>query len=232
MKKDDWFHISLILIFLAFWIWAAINPLYPRDWLLENYLVFIFVPIIIAAGFYFRLSNISYTLITIFMILHVIGGHYTYALVPFGDTLQQWFNSDRNMYDRLVHFCFGLLLAYPVREVFIRITRAKGFWAYWFPVELTLAFSAVYEIIEWAAAVIVDPNAALAFLGAQGDIWDAQKDMALAGIGALATMIFVFILKMSVGAKNEILELKNSLKKSKFDAPLGEVAFKKILKKK
>ncbi|HVY01987.1 MAG TPA: DUF2238 domain-containing protein [Candidatus Nanoarchaeia archaeon] len=232
MKKEGWFYISLITIFLAFWIWAAINPVYKEDWLLENYLVFIFVPVIIALGFYFRLSKLSYTLITIFMILHVIGSHYTYAEVPFGDTLQQWFNSDRNMYDRLVHFCFGFLLAYPIREVFIRITRARGFWAYWFPIELTLAFSAIYELIEWAAAIGVDPSAGLAFLGAQGDVWDAQKDMALAGLGSLITMFVVFIIRISTRTKDELFELKQSVTKSRFDSPLGEVALEKIIKKK
>ena len=111
----------LMLTFAGVWTWAAIHPKYPHDWLLENYLVFIFVPIILLISCYFRLSNISYTLITVFMSLHVIGSHYTYAEVPFGYDLQQWLGANRNMYDRLVHFSFGLLLAYPMREVFQRI---------------------------------------------------------------------------------------------------------------
>src|SRR4051812_3468037 len=81
----------LFLVFAGVWIWAAINPVYRHDWLLENYLVFIFVPIILIIGRYLKLSNVSYTLITIFMCLHVIGSHYTYAEVPFGYTLQDWF---------------------------------------------------------------------------------------------------------------------------------------------
>jgi putative membrane protein len=143
----------LILAFTAVWIWAAINPSYRHDWLLENYLVFIFVPIIIFTGRYFRLSDVSYTLITIFMILHVVGSHYTYAEVPFGDTLQRWLGSSRNMYDRLVHFSFGFLLAYPIREVCLRISKVKGFWGYYIPFDVVLALSAVYEIIEWGAAL-------------------------------------------------------------------------------
>ena len=91
MKKGNWYYLFLIVIFLAFWAWAAIDPLYPSGWLLENYLIFIFVPIIIISGIYFRLSKLSYTLITIFMILHVIGSHYTYAEVPFGYILQSFF---------------------------------------------------------------------------------------------------------------------------------------------
>src|SRR3989338_10588127 len=103
------YKLFLLAVFLVVWGWAAINPSYRHDWLLENYLVFIFVPIILIAGRYFKLSNVSYTLITIFMCLHVIGSHYTYAEVPFGYLLQSWLGADRNMYDRLVHFTFGLL---------------------------------------------------------------------------------------------------------------------------
>jgi len=143
--------------FVAVWVWAAINPSYRHDWLLENYLVFIFIPIIVLTGRYFKLSDASYTLITVFMILHVIGSHYTYAEVPFGYTLQNWLGASRNMYDRLVHFSFGFLLAYPIREVFLRVTRVKGFWGYYLPFDVTLAFSAVYEIIEWIGAANLDP---------------------------------------------------------------------------
>src|SRR3989344_5267196 len=127
------YKILLFTCFILVWAWAAYKPLHPADWLLENYLVFIFVPILLITARWFRLSNISYTLITIFMILHVIGSHYTYSEVPFGDVLQSWFNTDRNMYDRLVHFSYGLLFAYPVREVFMRLAQAKGVWGYFFP---------------------------------------------------------------------------------------------------
>lgn len=171
MTKYRWF---LIITFIIAWIWAAINPVYPHDWLLENYLVFIFVPLIFILGRYFKLSNASYTVIAIFMIMHVIGSHYTYAEVPFGYRLQEWLGSERNMYDRLVHFCYGFLLAYPVREVFMRLSITKGFWSYYFPLELVAASSALYEIIKWIAARNVDPAAGIAFLGSQGDIWDPQ----------------------------------------------------------
>jgi putative membrane protein len=223
MKKGDWYKIFLIVIFVAVWIWAAINPIYPHDWLLENYLVFIFVPLIIITGIYFRLSNVSYTLITIFMILHVIGSHYTYAEVPFGYALQNLFGASRNMYDRLVHFSFGFLLAYPVREVFMRLAKVKGFWSYYFPLDLTLAFSALYEIIEWIAAASVSSAAGIAFLGAQGDIWDAQKDMLMAGLGALIAMLIILFINMYYN-KNFWKEMRESFKIKKGDEPLGEVA--------
>jgi putative membrane protein len=140
---------------------------------------------------HFKLSDTSYGLITLFMILHVIGSHYTYAEVPFGDTLQTWLGASRNMYDRLVHFSFGFLLAYPIHETFLKVARAKGFWSYFLPIDLTLSFSAIYEVIEWISVEAVDPEAGIAFLGSQGDVWDAQKDMGLAGLGALIAMLVV-----------------------------------------
>jgi len=221
------FQKILVLIFLAVWVWAAIRPSDRHDWLLENYLVFIFVPLIIITGRYFKLSRISYGLITLFMILHVIGSHYTYAEVPFGYVLQEWLGASRNMYDRLVHFSFGLLLAYPVREVFLRVARVKGFWGYYLPFDVTLAFSAIYEIIEWVAAANVDPQAGLAFLGSQGDIWDAQKDMTMAGIGALVAMIVTAIVNMKY-QQGFLAELKASFKIPSDDEPLGEVRLQKM----
>src|SRR6185436_3825372 len=203
------YKISLILVFVIVWVWAAIKPIYPHDWLLENYLVFIFVPLILIMGRYFRLSNVSYTTITVFMVLHVIGSHYTYSEVPFGFKLQEWIGSERNMYDRLVHFSFGLLVAYPVREVFMRLSKAKGFWSYYFPLDLVGASSAVYEIIEWLTARNVDTAAGLAFLGSQGDIWDAQKDMFLAIVGATVAMLIIFIINWKLN-KQHWKEFKDS----------------------
>ena len=213
--------LSLFAAFLGAWIWAAVRPVYPDDWLLENYLVFFFIPLIVLLGVWFRLSLISYTLITLFMILHVIGAHYTYAEVPLGGALQRWLGAERNMYDRLVHFCFGFLLAYPVREVFVRISRARGFWNYYLPVELTLAFSALYELLEWAAAVIVSPEAGLAFLGAQGDPWDAQKDMAMAGLGSVIAMALTYA-AATVIEPDTWAVFKESLRIPPDDCPVGE----------
>jgi putative membrane protein len=222
------YHGFLLIAFAAVWTWAAIEPRYPHDWLLENTLVFIFVPVLLLTARHFRLSRLSYTLITTFMALHVVGSHYTYAEVPFGYTLQHWFGADRNMYDRLVHFCFGLLLAYPVREVFLRVAKTRGIWGYWFPVELALAFSAVYEIIEWGVALQVAPTAGLAFLGAQGDVWDAQKDMLLAAVGATAAMFTVALVHWRYDPEFA-RELRASLRTGRGDAPLGEEALQKML---
>jgi putative membrane protein len=216
----------LVAAFALAWIWAAICPKFPEDWLLENYLIFIFVPAIIFSGWYLKLSNLSYTLITVFMILHLIGAHYTYSEVPFGFTLQRWLSADRNMYDRMVHFSFGFLMAYPVRELFMRVARAKGFWGYYFPFELMLAFSAAYEIIEWVVASRSDAKSGLAFLGTQGDIWDAQKDMLCAGVGAILAMLVVALMNWLYD-RNFGREIKGSLTVTPGDKPRGEVLLKK-----
>jgi putative membrane protein len=224
----DRYKLFLFLAFVAVWVWAAINPVDRHGWLLENYLVFVFVPAILLLGRYFRLSNVSYTLITIFMVIHVIGSHYTYVAVPFGFTLQDWFGADRNMYDRLVHFCFGFLLAYPVREVFMRLSRVKGFWSYYFPLDLVGASSAAYEIIEWLTALRVDPAAGLAFLGSQGDVWDAQKDMLIAIVGAVLAMLVIFIINW-IFNKDHWKEFKDSFRMPQDDRPLGEQRLKEYL---
>ncbi len=145
------------------------------------------------------------------MILHVIGSHYTYSEVPFGYTIQDWFHSARNMYDRLVHFSFGFLLAYPIREVFMGLSQSKGFWSYYFPLELVSAASALYEVFEWLIAQNADPNAGLAFLGSQGDIWDTQKDMMLAIVGATIAMLIIYIINR-LTKKGHFREIKASLR--------------------
>ena len=216
------YHRFLLGTFLLVWTWSAIAPKLPEGWLLENYLMFVFVPLIVFSGWYLRLSNVSYTLITLFMLLHVVGAHYTYSEVPFGYTLQEWFGASRNMYDRLVHFSFGFLLAYPIREAFLRLARVKGLWGFYLPFDVTLAFSAAYEIIEWLVAARVSPEAGLAFLGSQGDIWDAQKDMLAAGTGATIALLIVALINWRYNTAF-LRELRESLVIPRGDEPLGEV---------
>ncbi len=187
--------ISLAIFYTLVWIWAAINPLHQDDWLLENILVIIFVFLLIVIYKKFPLSDLSYILITIFLTLHTIGSHYTYAEVPFGFWLEETFNLGRNHYDRIVHFSFGLLLAYPIREVFLRVAHAKGFWAFYLPLDVTLAFSALYEMVEWGAARVFGGELGVAYLGTQGDIWDAQKDMLAATVGAIICMTITALVR-------------------------------------
>jgi len=194
-RKNRLLHV-LLIVYLIVWVITAINPLHPDDWLLENMLVFIFVPLLLLTYKRFSLSDLSYITITAFMILHSIGAHYTYAEVPFGFWLKEIFDLSRNHFDRIVHFSFGLLMAYPIREIFLRVAHTKGFWAYYLPLDVTLAFSALYEIVEWFAAAITNPELGAAYLGTQGDQWDAQKDMGIAATGALSCMLITFIVRI------------------------------------
>jgi putative membrane protein len=104
------------------------------------------------------------------------------------------FAGGRNQFDRLVHFSYGLLFAYPIREVFLRIANVRGFWGYFLPLDLTMSTSMLFELIEWAVVEVVADDLGAAYLGTQGDVWDAHKDMALASLGALIAMNFIAIL--------------------------------------
>jgi putative membrane protein len=186
---------ALCAVYTAVWALAAFKPLHPDDWLLENFLVFAFVPLLVLTYKRFQLSDMSYLLITLFMTLHAVGAHYTYAEVPVGFWLKDAFHLSRNHFDRIVHFSFGLFMAYPIREVFLRVAHTRGFWAYYLPLDVTLAFSGLYEIIEWGAAAATNPELGTAYLGTQGDQWDAQKDMGLAASGAFVCMAMTAIIR-------------------------------------
>jgi len=200
---------ALVAWYAVVWVVTAINPVFPEDWLLENILALIAVAGLVATYRKFPLSDLSYLMITAFMTLHAVGAHYTYAEVPLGEWMQSAFGFARNHYDRLVHFSFGLLLAYPVREVFLRVASTRGIWAYYLPLDVTLAFSALYEIVEWLVAATVAPEAGDAYLGTQGDIWDAQQDMLAAGIGALLCMIITAVVRRQRGRGAVLLAGEN-----------------------
>ncbi len=180
---------GLVLWLIVIWIITAIRPLYPSDWLLENLLVFLFCGLLVATYRQFRFSNFSYGLFVVFLTLHLAGAHYTYAETPFGFWLQDLFELERNHYDRIVHFCFGLLLAYPMREILLRKSGVTRAWSYFITINCVVAFSAVYEVIEVIAAMVVSPELGNAYLGTQGDEWDAQKDAFLATLGAILAML-------------------------------------------
>jgi putative membrane protein len=178
----------LVAVYAAVWIWAAIDPVEFQGWMLENLLVVAAVALTVWLNRVRPLSDVSNIMCTIFMIFHTVGSHYTYSLVPFGDWLKEAGGFERNHYDRIIHFAFGLLIVYPLREVFLRIDVVDRKWLGFFAFNIIATCSGFYELIEWAAAAIVDPKAGLAFLGTQGDVFDAQKDHALALAGALITL--------------------------------------------
>jgi putative membrane protein len=178
---------------------SGVAPHSRADWALENALVVLLVAALAATWRRFPLSRLSYTLMFGFLCLHEVGAHYTYSEVPYdawfraltGRSLNALLGWERNHYDRIIHLAYGLLLTYPVREVFVRVAEARGFWGYALPLSVAMSASAAYELIEWGAAEVFGGELGVAYVGAQGDPWDAQKDMLLATLGALLAMLAI-----------------------------------------
>jgi putative membrane protein len=228
---------TLSAVFLALWIVLAIEPNDRADWALESALVVGFAVVLVASYRRLMLSRISYTLIFLFLCLHEVGAHYTYAAVPYdrwfealtGRTLNGLLGFERNHFDRLVHFLYGLLLAYPVREVFLRVANVRGFWGYFLPLDLTMSSSMMFELFEWGAAELAGGDLGMAYLGTQGDVWDAHKDMALASLGALVAMTITARINVSL-QRDFAREWAESLR-VKHREPLGEVEIRHMLEK-
>ena len=187
-----------LAIFLFFWIGTFINTTNKANWYTENTLVVLFLIGLFVSYKKFKFSDLSYSLITVYLLLHIYGAEYTYAENPFGYWLKDNLHLQRNHYDRIVHCSFGLLLAYPMRDYFKNHFQWPN-WVCWvLPCEITLSFGAMYELIEWLVADIFFPAEGDAYLGTQGDIWDAQKDMGIAFTGAIIAMIIFSSLKKTL----------------------------------
>jgi putative membrane protein len=182
-------HKLVYALYVVVWIIMAINPKYPQDWLLENVLIFIFFPFLFFMDKKYNYTLLSIIFLLIFASLHSLGSHYTYAEMEHFDVITQFFGFERNHFDRLVHFLFGLL---TFRVLFEMITEGTNTvkTALLFTFTMIVSISTVYELLEWLAAVILRPDLGMAFLGTQGDVWDAHKDTALATAGALVNIAF------------------------------------------
>lgn len=179
----------LVIGYIAVWLWAAIAPVYRFDWALENLLLIAGIGWLVWNHRRHPFSDLSYALIATFLALHTYGSHYTYAEAPAGTWLAAVFGFERNHFDRVVHASSGFLLAYPGWELLRARLRLGDRLARWGTFLALATASLVYELIEWLAAMVVSPEAALAFLGTQGDVFDAQKDSALALIGAAVVLL-------------------------------------------
>ena len=179
---------------------SAFHPERTFDWALENVLVFCFLATMIATYRGFPFSDLSYLLIFLFLSLHEWGAHYKYSDVPLGEWMKPWLHTQRNHYDRVIHFGFGLMLSYPMQEICIRVLRVTGRWRYYLPIECTLACSAAYEMMEAGMASILSPQRGEEFVGMQGDAWDSQKDMFMAGLGSVVAMLIVLALRKARAA--------------------------------
>lgn len=189
------YPLVLLISFLLWWAGLAIHPLYRQDWLLENLLVFIAIPLLVGTYRSLRLSNTAYTLLWLFFMLHEVGAHYTYSEVPY----ERWFAAltgsglnevSRNHFDRFVHFLYGLLVTPAAVQVLDARAPQRGVWRWLVPLLFMVSHSTIYEMIEWAAATAFGGDLGQAYLGTQGDVWDAQKDSAMAAIGALIAVLF------------------------------------------
>ena len=194
IKRNYWL-ISFIILFFAVWTYSFIGTPDLSNWILENILVFGFLGFLIFTYSRYQFSDLSFLLICIYLCLHVYGSKFTYAENPLGFWLQDQFNWSRNHYDRIVHFSFGFLLAYPMREMFLKWLRFPRWVSWSLPIEITMSVSALYELVEWAVADILFPEQGAAYLGTQGDIWDAQKDVFLAFLGAIIATTIVSTVK-------------------------------------
>ena len=185
---------------------AGIHPDKVFDYFLENATAFAFL---IVLAFTYRklpLSDLSYTLIFVYLCIHEFGAHYKYSDVPLGEWMKPWLHTNRNMYDRVAHFSFGLFLTYPLQELLTRKVGVFNRWRYILPVEAVLSFSAIYEMMEAGAAMILTPERGEEFVGMQGDMWDSQEDMFTAGLGSLVAVLIIAAVVRARAGKKEMAE--------------------------
>ena len=234
LARSKRFPLTLLVLLALLGIALGIAPHYRDDWLLENALAAAGVLVLVLGWRSFPLSKVSYALIFVFLVLHEIGAHYTYAEVPYdawfasltGRGLNERLGLERNHYDRLVHFSYGLLLAYPMRELFVRVADARGFWGYVLPLDVVMSSSMLYELFEWWAAELFGGDLGAAYLGTQGDEWDAQKDMLLATTGAALALTLAALVHRRLDRDFQ-REWAASLR-IKHPEPLGEVAVERL----
>jgi putative membrane protein len=183
---------AFLAIFTVCWVVTYINTTDYANWYIENILTFLFLTGLTLSYRKFVFSDLSYTLIFLYILLHIYGAEYTYSENPFGYWLKDALGLARNQYDRIVHCAFGLLLAYPLREYFQNWFQWPAWVCFILPIDIAMSFGGAYEVIEWLVADVFFKAQGAAYLGTQGDIWDAQKDMAIAVFGAMIAMGFTY----------------------------------------
>ncbi len=196
-RRRLWFQTGLLIAFCVFAVATCWGARFPKDLWLQHAPT---VPAVALLAWSIRrtqLSTLSFAMLIAFWTLHAIGGRYIYSFVPYDQWAEDWLGFtvsqvtgwQRNHYDRLVHFSFGFLLAYPAREILERLQLARGIASRYFAVEFIIAAGALYELGEWLVAMTFAPDWADRYLGQQGDMWDAQKDMALETAGAIIAIV-------------------------------------------
>lgn len=200
LDSNQKFILGLLGIYAVLFTALAFNPIDRATWLVENLTVWIIIAFIAVLYFYgIRFSRLSYLFASVLIFLHTIGGHFTFALVPF-DFITDLFGFERNHYDRIAHFTVGFY-AFPIVEwLASKKLVANKFLLFTYPVFAIATVAMSYELIEWIYAALANPEAGIAYLGSQGDIWDAQKDMLADTLGAIFA-VSIFSLVRSPKAK-------------------------------
>jgi putative membrane protein len=185
--------LSFTGIFIIAWFYFYAKNIDHTDWWIENILVFMFWGYLLLTYRRFKFSDWSYLLFFLYLLLHCFGAMYAYTHNPVGAWLKDTYNLWRNPYDRIVHFSFGFLLAYPLREKLIRSAGVKGRWQYILPVEIILSLASIFELIEWGVYEATPKSVGVNYVATQGDIWDPHKDIAVAVLGAAITMFVLYL---------------------------------------
>jgi len=201
MTASDRYPATLLVLFSIWFVVLGVAPHYRQDWLLENLLVLLIVPLLIGTYRRLRFSNLAYTGIFAFLVLHEVGAHHTYSLVPYdawapqltGGTVSDWFGLERNHFDRLVHFSYGICFAPVTLELFEAKAPPKGVWRFVLPLAFMNSHAVLYETLEWVATAVFGGDLGAAYLGTQGDVFDAQKDMALAFTGSVIALAWLLL---------------------------------------
>lgn len=186
---------SLAATFTAFWLLSFKGTTDLVNWYIENILVVLFAIVLITTYRKFQFSNLSYLFIFLFLLLHTYGAKYAYADNPLGGWMQLRWHLVRNPYDRIVHTSFGLLMTYPIRELLMRRLDVSPKMIWFLPVEMILSLAGLFELVEWSIADVFFPAHGKNYVGTQGDIWDAQKDMVVAVLGSILISAVAWVLK-------------------------------------
>jgi putative membrane protein len=219
---EKYYKYFLLVVFLCIWVWSVWRPASEENWFLENKMVFLCLPATyFILVWYIKFSKLSLTMVTIFVSLHVVGAHYGYGSVPLGNALGGILGADQNVYDKIVHFSFGLLIAYPLREFFLRVAGQKGFWSYLSPFMGILTLGALYEVFEWVTVLTYDPAVAYLFIGGN-DPFDATKDLLACAIGALLTLSLVALLERAESKYMFRKKMKDSFKRDDLTYPIED----------
>jgi len=184
----------LAALLLTYWIYGWIYCIDLQDWIVENLLVEFALSILFFSRKWYQFSDLSYFCIFLFVLLHLYGAFYAYTQNAFGAWLQSTFELWRNPYDRIVHFSFGLFMAYPFRELLLNKFKVSPRVSWLLPIEIAFSFGTLFELIEWGVSVVTTKETGETYVATQGDVWDAHKDILLAAIGAAITMLVTYMI--------------------------------------